>query len=321
MRDQVFPCTPLTEHHHDLLMSRIAEERQVLGPVPAGAGRWRIAPLASAQSGRAVIPRIPLKKYLIPHQETLWDFQDGRYRQAEGAPMLVVLGVALCDLQALWYLDRAFAEDAPYRQRRQRLLVVGADCEPGSDCRCEKDRLPVAGDLFLDGNKAWALSDLGLALLASVTGTPRQEASLPWPEHRQQSQSIGAAEFAHHRDATLWAVEGRRCLSCGACSAVCPTCTCFDLVDVASLAETVSRQRVWDNCFFAEHGQIAGGFDFRPDRAARLRFRFEHKRLGFGDLRGLDSCVGCGRCRSACPVDIDLDQIAAQLVVEEPDAG
>jgi ferredoxin len=47
----------------------------------------------------------------------------------------------------------------------------------------------------------------------------------------------------------------------------------------------------------------------------------EHKRLGFGDLRGQDSCVGCGRCRTVCPVDIDLDRIAEQLVTEAPDAG
>jgi len=64
---------------------------------------------------------------------------------------------------------------------------------------------------------------------------------------------------------------------------------------------------------------VAGGFDFRAGRAARLRFRMEHKRLGFGELRGMDACVGCGRCRNVCPVDIDLDRIAAQLVTEGTD--
>jgi ferredoxin len=102
---------------------------------------------------------------------------------------------------------------------------------------------------------------------------------------------------------------------------VCPTCYCFDLVDVAGLAAPVCRIRVWDNCFFAEHGQVAGGFDFRAGRAERLRFRVEHKRLGFGDLSGQDSCVGCGRCRTVCPADIDLDRIIERLMTETSDAG
>jgi ferredoxin len=101
---------------------------------------------------------------------------------------------------------------------------------------------------------------------------------------------------------------------------VCPTCYCFDLLDVAAVNGSVSRQRAWDNCFFAEHGKVAGGFDFRADRAERLRFRMEHKRLGFGELSGMDSCVGCGRCRDICPVDIDLDRIIEQFVAEGTNA-
>jgi ferredoxin len=85
------------------------------------------------------------------------------------------------------------------------------------------------------------------------------------------------------------------------------------MLDESSVDGSVTRRRRWDNCFFAEHARVAGGHDFRPGRATRLRFRMEHKFFSFGALHGQNSCVGCGRCRKACPVDIDLDQIAAKL--------
>jgi ferredoxin len=75
----------------------------------------------------------------------------------------------------------------------------------------------------------------------------------------------------------------------------------------------VTKKRVWDNCFFEEHSKIAGGMNFRAGRAARLKFRIEHKLFGFGKMRGQDSCVGCGRCLQACPADIDLVSILEEL--------
>ena len=119
--------------------------------------------------------------------------------------------------------------------------------------------------------------------------------------------------FAASRHWPIWKEEGTRCLSCGACSAVCPTCYCYDVVDSAGLDGGVTRWREWVNCFFRDHALVAGGHNFRPDRAERLRFRCEHKYLGFGEMRGESSCVGCGRCAAACPVDIDLSALLNRL--------
>ena len=126
------------------------------------------------------------------------------------------------------------------------------------------------------------------------------------------------SRFAASLHRPIWKEEGERCLSCGACSAVCPTCYCYDVVDEAGLDGSVARRREWDNCFFRDHALVAGGHNFRPDRASRLRFRFEHKYLGFGELRGEASCVGCGRCTSACPVAIDLAAVLARLSGDVP---
>jgi ferredoxin len=234
---------------------------------------------------------------------------------------MAMVGLPLCDLQALWYLDQVFVDDAHYRERRSRLFVAGALCEPGPECRCDAALMPVAGDLVIGPDHVWALSASGTELLTKLGCHMQDKSPLPWPgDPADKRSTFTAEEFRAHRHAGVWAAEGDRCLSCGACSAVCPTCYCFDLLDVAEVDGSVKRQRLWDNCFFADHGRVAGGFDFRAGRAERLRFRMEHKRLGFGELHGVDSCVGCGRCRNICPVEIDLDRIAEQFLTEMTDA-
>lgn len=257
---------------------------------------------------------LPLKKLLLPNAEELWSYANGRFVAFEAPAPFAVLGVPLCDLQAVWYLDQVFADDLPYQARRAKAFLVGMDCASGPECRCERQLMPLAGDLFVGQEQVWALSPAGEALLRDCGCLIPQEMPLPWPvDAAGKRHALTQERFASMVDAAVWAEEAQRCLSCGACSAVCPTCYCFDMLDVAALDGSLSRHRVWDNCFFAEHGKVAGDHDFRPGRANRLRFRLEHKRFGFGALRGQDSCVGCGRCRRVCPVDIDLDRIAERL--------
>ena len=74
------------------------------------------------------------------------------------------------------------------------------------------------------------------------------------------------------------------------------------------LSGGATRIREWDNCLFLSHGEVAGA-NFRAIRLERLRYRFLHKFCGFTPLQGMTSCVGCGRCRKVCPVDIDLREL------------
>lgn len=315
MVDSVFPSYALDQIALDDLLGLIGENRSVWAPRTGSDGVCRLQPLLEWTLPLLSLPTvIPLKKFLLPPREEVWFSHAGQFRAVQVTTPSAIIGVPLCDLQALWYLDQVFAEDELYQSRRIQFLLVGVSCQPTQECRCDRRLMPVAGDVFIDQERVWACSAAGQALLqACASGDPEQK-PLPWPDGTTpRGQDVTEEQFAASVDADVWLKEATRCLSCGACSAVCPTCYCFDMLDDVTLDARAKRYRAWDNCFFAEHGLVAGGHDFRPGRAKRLRFRLEHKILGFGALRGQNSCVGCGRCRKACPVDIDLDRLGGQL--------
>jgi sulfhydrogenase subunit beta (sulfur reductase) len=115
----------------------------------------------------------------------------------------------------------------------------------------------------------------------------------------------------------VWNDLGERCLSCGACSHVCPTCYCFDVQDDVDLgARSGRRLRVWDSCLFRTHALVAGGENFRATRDSRVKFRYYHKQRGFVAEYGRPSCVGCGRCTVACPAGIDIVTVIRMLAGE-----
>ncbi|ALC17491.1 4Fe-4S ferredoxin [Desulfuromonas soudanensis] len=315
-------CRTCPDDFGDRLLQALAVDHQVLGAQQGSDGVCRIAPLHRwGDLSRENLPLLPAKKVVLPPQETLWTLEGEDYHPPETPGPLALLGVFSCDLFALDYLDRAFAEDSLYRSRRQPLFLVGTPCLPGEGCFCPTSSAPPPFDLFVDHNRVWAGSTRGRELLevfGGVLGTA-EEAEPPKPSQEERPFPPAASLARLHRESAadpLWFETARRCLSCGACSAVCPTCACFDVVDTVAGGK-VHRRRQWDNCFFTSHALVAGGHNFRPTRKERLRFRFEHKFLGFGPLRGVVSCVGCGRCGRNCPVDIDISKVLQALVERE----
>jgi sulfhydrogenase subunit beta (sulfur reductase) len=285
---------------------------------------------------------LPPKKAFLPPRETLLRFQTDRGLQLEAqdeSRPTVLLGIHTCDLHAMGLLDRVFREgltDQHYARRRELTCVVSLEClRPcTSQAFCKSMGtlgLPEAFDLHLTDIGEEYVADVGsekgAALLAGLhsvrdasagdLGQLERVMSTKWSSF-SYALEFDAAELpgllSLARDSDLWRELGERCLACGACTLVCPTCHCFDVQDETDFSLQAGRRtRVWDSCQLPLFARVSGGHDFREGQAARLRHRFFRKGKYQVEAYGLTGCVGCGRCAQACLVHISPVEVFNEL--------
>ena len=272
------------------------------------------------------------KRYFLPPTETLMRYNAATNEvadfQEEVVPR-VIFGAHACDINAINRLDLVFSDgrypDPYYKARRAATLIVGVSCSPDSDCFCnlwDADEARFGYDLFLHrlGDKFLvSISSVEAANILESAVDLRDAANEDRIEFRHATrarqaafnpdipkiQEVAMLMDAFHED-PFWDELGGRCLSCTACSAVCPTCFCFDIRDTHDPdGATGRRERVWDACTAPQFAMVAGGHNFRSDGAKRVRHRMYHKLNGFLATHDRMLCVGCGRCVTACKANIN----------------
>lgn len=318
------------------MVSGLLADYRVYGPVAKGP-QFAFEPITDPAQLRLDYRTtiLPPKKVLQPQQERLLAFQLGSTPRIEPiieAAPTVLLGVHTCDLHAFFLLDRAFTQDYPdahYLERRRQTIIVSLEClEPCDEhsfCKSMGTLTAEEGyDLHLiDLGPAYAVdvaTSAGEALLAKyavtrpASGTDTQRLnevlSAKWPRFTfrlnfdaAELPSILSAAYDH----PLWEELGERCLACGSCTNVCPTCYCFNVFDETDLTLTHGeRLRCWDSCQLDEFARVAGGENFRKARSARQRHRFLRKGKYLYEKFGELGCVGCGRCIRACVAKINI---------------
>ena len=316
------------------------------------AGRYRLEPSGRHAFFDVVNGPGSLKPLVFAPREPLLQIEldafeeaprSGAFRARElvpEAPRLAVLGVRACDLAALAVQDRIFLEDrepdAAYAARRRGLLLVGVSCTRAAPtCFCVSfDSGPGVTrghDLALtelaEGFVARAGSAAGESLLGRLAPDPAPAALLASEEAAiqacaaSQRRSLAVEGLPERLWQSLehprWRDVGARCLSCGNCTMVCPTCFCHDVWDEPALEGGSLRVRAWDSCFDRDHAQVRG-LNHRPTVQDRYRQWLTHKLAGWVEQYGTSGCVGCGRCITWCPVGIDLTEEVAALEVPPP---
>lgn len=242
------------------------------------------------------------------------------------APPTVLFGVHPCDAAAFQTLDAVFLSDTPdahVQAKREELTLIGVSCTEADEyCFCTSvgggpgdtrgsDLLftPLDVDRYLVEvltERGAAVVQTGVELFSDASDAEvAKESLLAHVPKRFSTEGLGgrlAGLFSHGE---RWAEQSRRCLGCGACAFVCPTCSCFDIQD-ERVRDRGVRLRCWDSCGFSLFTAHASGHNPRTRGSDRWRQRVLHKFAYQPERLGRLGCVGCGRCSRACPVDMNL---------------
>jgi sulfhydrogenase subunit beta (sulfur reductase) len=286
------------------------------------------------------------KGELMPSRVRLWRATAGGNGNAPAideepppAQPLAIFGARPCDLHAIAIQDRVFLGgkyvERDYAHRREGAFLVVVNCgAPGGTCFCASmgtgprahEGFDLALTEVLDGAHRFVVevgSERGREILGLLPTRPAdgEDASAALAVTDEAARRMGRAVdttglpelLAATREHPRYAEVAGRCLTCGNCTLVCPTCFCTSVDDVNDLADgSAERWRVWDTCFSVDYSYIHGG-SVRRSPAARYRQWLTHKFGTWVDQFGTSGCVGCGRCITWCPVGIDVTEELAAI--------
>ena len=270
------------------------------------------------------------KLAIFPKVEELFSYQTAvgqvtiKDRSLEALDEIVVFGLRPCDAAAFASLAAIFTWDSPdklFSARLEKLTVVGVACARADEyCFCTA----VGGGPGDATGSDILLTDMGngeyLAEIVSEKGRQTVQAAVGQfqPAAGKENEShlakvapgfaltkIAPALAVLFDDDAFWAEQSRRCLGCGACAYVCPTCACFDIQDEGA-GDYGRRLRCWDSCGFSMFTLHTSGHNPRPLQSQRWRQRLMHKFAYMPERQKVQGCVGCGRCSRACPVDMNI---------------
>ena len=270
------------------------------------------------------------KEFFLPHDEVLFEYKKkGRGFELKDKPSVkrrVLFGVRPCDVHALLALDKLFIEDLKdpyYARKRKNTLIIAINCsEAGEFCFCKSmgtDKLDEGFDLLLTESGRGYFVEIGSAVGRRLVKSPMFKAASRRPRTKRIKfkKSFNAKNIEKRLlkvfDDKGWEKVGKRCLSCGACTVICPTCYCFSVVDRPDFEGGGVRKKVSSYCMLLEFSRVAGGV-FRKDRTERCKQFVYHKLSYFKEKFDKQLCVGCGRCIGICPVDIDFFEESEKIL-------
>ena len=269
------------------------------------------------------------KEALLPVNETLVYFTEDETSVPKGTERELLIFLRACDLHAVKRLDEMYLkngfEDFYYKRRRERarfaLMGCGASCGSGFCVSMGTNRADFY-DLYMKVEKDTVYADCRdpeLEAFWKEAGAAGAEVVPEYAKENQEKVTLPKKLSNESFTKEIWDEYGARCIGCGRCNFVCPTCTCFTMQDIfyRDNAAVGERRRVWASCQVDGYTDIAGGISFRKKQGERFRFKVMHKIYDFEKRFGFPMCVGCGRCDQVCPEYISYSNCISRLAGEE----
>jgi len=341
----------LRKEDFNSFISTLSKMHKLAAPVSRGYNNYSFEEVRSGDeiALKYISTILPPKKFFLPVRETLLEYDTGKGLKAEAVTdyeEMFLFGVHTCDIAGIQCLNMVFLqhpEDRNYLIHKQNIKIIGLECNEYCDefanCRLMNTHLPDDGyDLFF--------TDLGEYFVVHIN-TPAGKQIIENAGFFKRAQSSHMNELASFRekkkalfrkegpielelipdlfdrsfDSKVWDDLDERCLACGNCTNVCPTCYCFDIREEINLCLTAGkRYRVWDSCQLGPFAKVAGGKNFRPTRKERQRHRYYRKFRYPIDRFSRFFCTGCGRCSRTCIAGIRLKETLKSLTGSKEEA-
>lgn len=258
------------------------------------------------------------KEVILPINQVLFYFTEKEFKTSDEDEKKLLVFLRACDLNGVKRLDQIYLEnglekDFFYKRLREKVKFVLIGCsESYRNCFCvsmnsnKAENYSMAlnlreDEIYLD------IKDEDLNIFDGeecdfeVDYVKTNNFSVEVP------RNIDPVKLSKHE---MWDEYDARCIACGRCNFVCPTCTCFTMQDIfyKENEKVGERRRVWASCQVDGYSDMAGSHSFRKKQGERMRFKVMHKIHDFNKRFGYDMCVGCGRCDDACPQYISFSQ-------------
>lgn len=323
----------MTQESVDILFSKWAEEYTIFAPVRMpGKGAFsdtdsvryaKISRLEEIEFDRK--SDFSFKEVLLPFSETLFFFTEDQVKEADPPMKGAIVFLRSCDLHAVKRLEEIYLrsgfEDYYYARLREKVKFILMGCpESFENCFCVDMGTNIAGNYDAGLQKqedGYAIDNRTAEWDSLMSGLSLKESDKKPSYVNENTVRVRIPEGLSIEVAKsgMWKEYDSRCIDCGRCNFVCPTCTCFSMQDIyyTDNGKAGERRRVTASCMVDGYTDVAGGGAWRRTNGERMRFKVLHKVYDFNKRFGYHMCVGCGRCDDACPEYISFSNCINKL--------
>ncbi|SHM38429.1 anaerobic sulfite reductase subunit A [Anaerosporobacter mobilis DSM 15930] len=265
------------------------------------------------------------KEVLTPITQTLFYYTEDTVKEADGPKKGAVIFLRSCDLHAVKRLDDMYLSNGPvdsyYERIREKVKFVLMGCSSAYDnCFCVDMGTNISENYDMsidcsDNNYRVDCKSVEFKSLLKANAIREEEVSPAYVKETSTHVHIPENLSAEVATSSIWREYDSRCIGCGRCNFVCPTCTCFTMQDLfyTDNGKVGERRRVWASCMVDGYTEVAGGGCYRQKYGDRMRFKVLHKVLDYKERNGYHMCVGCGRCDDICPEYISFSTCINKL--------